>query len=307
MSSVPDGGGGIKAEVAPMVFAILLALSFTGSFDVLPVPLAEPPFEAQFAPAWCGTYDIPDLLLVESTPNEGSDYDEWFGLFEGWPSVTFHHGGIVDAIRGTRMPNGVPSVLRVPGDDRFHIYQFICGDEADLAMYGDPPNRYGVVLCPRLLAVYSDPTDPGSSSVLDFLTYAHGPDDVEEDLDFTFQQLRWAEVDDGTLYVSNAHRTYAESSGGLNGFVTAIDPVTLEVLWRSEPLVSNSENFVVLRDGIITGYGFTGEDDYLYILNRHTGNTVERIPVPSAPEFLFADGDRLYVRCYDTDLVFSIR
>ncbi|MDM7992219.1 MAG: hypothetical protein QUS11_02790 [Candidatus Fermentibacter sp.] len=290
-----------------MVFSVLLALSFTGSFDVLPVPLAEPPFEAQFAPAWCGTYDIPDLLLVESTPNGGSDYEDWFDRFEDWPSVTFHGGGNNDAIRGERLPNGVPGFLRVPGNDEFDIYQFIYGDEADLAMYGDPPNRYGVVLCPRLLALYLDPVDPEPSAVLDFLTYAHGPADLEEDMPFTFQQLRWADVEDGTLYVSNAHRTYAESSGGLNGFVTAIDPVTLEVLWRSEPLVSNSENFVVLRDGIITGYGFTGEDDYLYILDRHTGNTVERIPVPSAPEYIFVEDDRLYVRCYDTDLEFSIR
>lgn len=290
-----------------MVFAALLAASFTGSFDVLPVPLAEPPFEAQYAPARCGTFDIPELRLLESTPNGGSDYEEWFGRFEDWPSVTFHGGGNNDAIRGEWLPNEVPGFLRVPGNDEFDIYQFIYGDEADLAMYGDPANRYGVVLYPRLLAIYLDPVDPEPSAVLDFLTYAHGPADLEKDLEFTFQQLRWAEVDDGVLYVSNAHRTYAESSGGLNGFITAIDPVTYEILWRSEPLVGNSENFVVVGDAIISGYGFTGEDDFVCILNRHTGHTVERIPVPSAPEYIHAEGDRLYVRCMDTDLVFSIR
>lgn len=290
-----------------MVFAAVLATSLTGSFDVLPVPLAEPPFEAQYAPARCGTYDIPELRLLESTPNGGSDYEDWFDRFEDWPSVTFHGGGNNDAIRGEWLPNEVPGFLRVPGNDEFDIYQFIYGDEADLAMYGDPPNQYGVVLYPRLLAVYLDPVDPEPSAVLDFLTYAHGPADIEEDMDFTFQQLRWAGVVDGTLYVSNAHRTYAESSGGLNGFITAIDPVSYELLWRSEPLVGNSENFVVVRDAIISGYGFTGEDDFICILNRHTGSTVERIPVSSAPEYIFAEGDRLYVRCYDTDLVFSIR
>lgn len=290
------------------MYMLLALLASGGDFgEVLPIPLETPPFEAQYAPALCGAYDIPDLLLLESTPNSGSDYEEWFDRFEDWPSVTFHGGGNNDAIRGEWLPNEVPGFLRVPGNDEFDIYQFIYGDETDLAMYGDPPNRYGVVLCPRLLALYPDPVDPEPSAVLDFLTYAHGPADLEDDMDFTFQQLRWAEVDDGVLYVSNAHRTYAESSGGLNGFITAIDPGTLEILWRSEPLVSNSENFVVLDDGIVTGYGFTGEDDYLYILNRHTGNTVERIPVPSAPEYLFAEGDRLYVRCYDTDLVYTVR
>lgn len=290
-----------------MLFAVLLATSLTGSFDVLPVPLAEPPFEAQYAPAWSGTYDIPDLLLLESTPNDETDFDGWFELFDDWPSITYHVGGVVDAIRGTRTPNGVPPVLRVPGNDEFNIHQFIYGEDAEIAIYGDPPNRYGVVLCPRLLALYPDPTDPDPSFVLDFLTYAHGPADVEETLPYTFQQIRWADVVDGVLYVSNAHRTYAESSGGLNGFITAIDPVSLEVLWRSEPLVSNSENFVVVGDAIISGYGFTDEDDYICVLNRHTGATVERIPVETAPEFLHVSGDRLYVRCHGADLVYSIR
>ena len=288
---------------------ILLALFASGGGfgEVLPVPLETPPFEAQYAPARSGTYDIPDLLLLESTPNDGTDYDEWFGLFEDWPSITYNAGGIVDAIRGTRTPNGVPPVLHVPGNDEFNIHQFIYGEEADIAIYGDPPNRYGVVLCPRLLALYSDPTDQDASAVLDFLTYAHGPADVEEDLPYTFQQIRWADVIDGVLYVSNAHRTYAESSGRLNGFITAIDPVSLEVLWRSEPLVSNSENFVVAGDAIISGYGFTDEDDFVYILNRHTGHTVERIPVPTAPEYFRVEGGRLYVRCRDTDLVYTFQ
>jgi len=294
-----------------MTFAVLLAVSFTGSFqgsfEVLPVPLAEPPFEAQYAPSRCGTYDIPELRLLDSSPNDGTDYEEWFAMFDDWPSETFHGGGINDAIRGEWLPNDVPAFLRVPGNDEFDMYQFIYGDEADIAVYGDPPNRYGVVLCPRLLALYPDPADPEPSATLDFLTYAHGPADVEEDLPYTFQQIRWADMVDGVLFVSNAHRTYAESSGGLNGFITAIDPVSLEILWRSEPLVSNSENFVVVGDAIISGYGFTGEDDFICILNRHTGCTAERIPVPSAPEYLFAEGDRLYVRCSGTDLVFSIR
>jgi len=60
-------------------------------------------------------------------------------------------------------------------------------------------------------------------------------------------------------------------------------------------------------DAIISGYGFMGENDFICILNRHTGHTTERIPVETAPEFLYIAGDRLHVCCHGTDLVYSIR
>ncbi|HOO64713.1 MAG TPA: hypothetical protein PK364_12455, partial [Synergistaceae bacterium] len=53
----------------------------------------------------------------------------------------------------------------------------------------------------------------------------------------------------------------AEASSGASQIVLA----TGEVLWRSAPLVSNCSNFARSGDGIITGYGFTEEDDYLYV------------------------------------------
>lgn len=151
-----------------------------------------------------------------------------------------------------------------------------------------------------------EPVSHEMGMVLDFLAYTRGPDDLPADEEFTFQQVRWAEVSDGILYVSTAHRTYAESSGGLNAFVTAIDLETLGILWRSEPLVANSENFLIIGDTIVSGYGFTAEEDRICLLNRLTGETLERIPVPSAPQYFYRDGDSLFVRCYSTDLVYAI-
>jgi hypothetical protein len=289
-------------------FLVLISLC-AAQEEVLPRPLETPPFRYtldSFDGMECGVY-VPYLILLESSPNHDVDFDDWFVGMEDWPAVTFHNGGVNDEIRGTDPPTGITRILHSPGDGEFHLYQFIFGDEGDIAMYGDPPNGFGVVLNPRILEIFLDPVDPEPSLVLDFLTYGHGPDDIAEDVSFTFQQLRWAEVSEGVLYVSNAHRTFAESSGGLNAYMTAIDLKTLQVLWRSEPLVANAESFVLRGDAVITGYGFTEEDDFIYILDRMTGVILEKIPVPSAPEYLYADGDRLYVRCYDTDLVFSIR
>ena len=64
--------------------------------------------------------------------------------------------------------------------------------------------------------------------------------------------------------------------------------------------------FIVSDDGIITGYGFTSEDDYLCELGRHTGKTVSKQRAKSGPEALALKGDVLYVRTYNTDYRFTM-
>ena len=81
------------------------------------------------------------------------------------------------------------------------------------------------------------------------------------------QELHWAAVEDGVLFLCTYHMTYASSTAGNNAFLTAVALGTGELLWQSEPLVCNTWNFL-LRDGwIISGYGFTAEPDHLFVLD----------------------------------------
>ena len=59
-------------------------------------------------------------------------------------------------------------------------------------------------------------------------------------------------------------------------------------------------------DLIVSGYGFTAEPDYLYLLDRRSGKVLDRVPVPSAPEILKLRGDRLHVRTYDRRVIARI-
>lgn len=290
-----------------MIAYVLVMLSIAGIEQVLPLPLETPPFENTSGECYCADSM---LELISCTANGVTDYESWFDSVEAiggdWPSRTFHNGGINDAIRGDIPPVGIGSALAVPGGDTFHLYQTINSNDYIIAFYGDPPNRFNVVLYPRILVLLNRNTFK-VADVLDFLTYAYDPaQTANEEREFTFQALKWAEADDGVLYVSNAHRTYSEISGGSNGYITALDMNTLEVLWRSDPLVSNSENFLLLDDVIVTGYGFTDEDDFVYLLDRATGEVIESVAVPSAPEYFHIYWNTLYVRCYDTDCVFEI-
>ena len=58
---------------------------------------------------------------------------------------------------------------------------------------------------------------------------------------------------------------------------------------------------------IICGYGFTNEPDYLYLINKNTGDLLQQIKLNTAPEYIIRKQDQLYVRTYDTDYIFEIK
>lgn len=113
---------------------------------------------------------------------------------------------------------------------------------------------------------------------------------------------------ESALFVSNSHYTYASATRGRNAYLTAVDYIRRRVIWRSPALVANARTFVLTDDLIVSGYGFTDEPDYLYLLDEQTGRVLHRLAVPSAPEIirLRADG-LLNVRTYDHRLVVRIR
>jgi hypothetical protein len=121
------------------------------------------------------------------------------------------------------------------------------------------------------------------------------------------QDLLWARVVDDRLYVSHAHSTYAESTGGMNGYLTALSVADGALLWRSGPRVANARTFEVVDDVIIAGYGFTAEPDYLYVLDRFTGRVIQEERIRTAPTWIVVRGDVLLVRAYDADYEFAIR
>ena len=117
--------------------------------------------------------------------------------------------------------------------------------------------------------------------------------------EFTTMEIPYAAIYDGTLYVELAHRTYSADQP-CTGYIVAIDAATGMLKWRSDMLVANGHNFLVGEDTIICGYGFTAEDDYLYILSRYSGAVLERRLLRSAPDYFIPMDDSLYVLTYNT-------
>jgi len=154
--------------------------------------------------------------------------------------------------------------------------------------------------------VAADPKTRWSRYVLDFKLWQHAPRFEPGEQGFTEMDTRWAVEEGGILYVSHCHRTYASSSRGLNAYITAIDLKDYSIIWRSQPLVSNTRNFELRGDFIITGYGFTDEPDFLYVLDKATGEKVGRYPVKTGPDYVISRNDSLFVRTYDTDYIYAV-
>lgn len=105
---------------------------------------------------------------------------------------------------------------------------------------------------------------------------------------------------DGIFYGASVTNGYAEPD---SCFMFAYDLEQDKLLWRSADQSYNSMNFVIKGDVILCGYGFTAEDDYLYQINRNTGEILDRLELKKMPDLLVEQDGKLYVHTYSYDYV----
>ena len=149
---------------------------------------------------------------------------------------------------------------------------------------------------------------PSGDQLYDFDLYnlGNGPDAEKDKYSAATQYIRWAQIKDGILYVELSMNGYASEEPD-SSYIVAIDLDTKDVIFRTEPQTANAENFVIEDDAIICGYGFTSEPDFIYILDRFTGEKIEKIKVNSAPDLFKVRDDTLYVATYNTAYEFKIK
>ena len=83
--------------------------------------------------------------------------------------------------------------------------------------------------------------------------------------------------------------------------------MTFILAWRSADQTYNSMNFLVKGDVIFCGYGFTAEDDYLYQLDKNTGEVIDRLPLKKMPDLMAEKDDKLYVHTYSYDYEIEVQ
>lgn len=269
----------IRSALIP---AILLLAAAVPSIETLePVVLPTPAFDRADAKVR-SPYA---LKLVSSRPNKITDEAEWFE----------RNGLELDRFDPDNLPADLPRRYRGT-----NLIQAIFSPDSYVLLFG---KDYGGAR----YVVGMDRKTSACRYAFDFANFLTVPGVTDDYLNLTEETVTWAREQDGVLYVANGHRTYAADTKGRNAYLTAIDLKTGKILWRSRPLVSNAQEFEIVGDVIVTGYGFTREPDFLFLLDRKTGGVLVKQPVKSGPEHILAKDGKLYVRTYDTDYVFEIR
>ena len=110
-------------------------------------------------------------------------------------------------------------------------------------------------------------------------------------------------IENGIFYGASVMNGYAQPD---TCFMFAYDLENEKLLWRSADQTYNSMNFLVKGDVIFCGYGFTAEDDYLYQLDKNTGEVIDRLPLKKMPDLMAEKDDKLYVHTYSYDYVIEI-
>lgn len=293
--AVSPGNLGVKALFDVATAALLASQdSAARSFaNINPTPLAPPPWQyTLIQPVAAPPGAPPKLVQTRKQSNSITDEAEWLRRH----NLRLPEYEVPNPMRGNpgNLPPGIPPTY---GNEL--LIQAIAHPDHTILVYGPnyaTGNHLAVLdASGRMLAF------------LDFSAYRLAPDNLQSDLQFVDQGVQWAELKDGTLFVSHGHRTYARSSKGMNAYITAIELASAELRWRSEPLVAGAANFVIDGGFILTGYGFTAEPDHVVVLARATGKTVSKTRVDSAPEYLFVQNRRLLMRTYDTDYEFDLR
>ena len=90
-------------------------------------------------------------------------------------------------------------------------------------------------------------------------------------------------------------------------FMFAYDLENNKLLWRSGDQTCNTMNFIVKKDVIICGYGFTSEKDYLYQLNLHTGEVIASLELKKQPDLLVPQDNMLYVHTYSYNYMIEMQ
>ncbi len=119
-------------------------------------------------------------------------------------------------------------------------------------------------------------------------------------------EVDFAQVVGDVLLLQLSHNGYAKEVHGKHAFVAALDLDSGALDWSSEPLVGNAQNFLVVGGDVIAGYGFTAEPDALFVLDITSGMIEQKVPLASGPTWILRKGDQVFVRTYDTDVVFRL-
>ena len=108
------------------------------------------------------------------------------------------------------------------------------------------------------------------------------------------------------IYFNQACKSYSKDQGGNCSYLFSYNIKSGTLEWKSDNLCSNGI-FLVENNFIISTYGFTEENDYVYLINKTNGEIIDKYKVKSDPQYIEIHDNKLYVIDYNfTVYIFNI-
>ena len=238
-----------------------------------------------------------NLEFRSKSPNDITDDEEWLNKYSSGMSpkvtYTFTPGGV-------HAPQEIKKIVPTKYYGLYRRYIEMM-DGYNVIYYGKKYSSGDFGVSPELIVV----TDSSINKVIhafDFLNFSHPQDSYNSFAEFYVSEVQ---IENDVLYACWSHDTYSKFSNGYNAYLLAIDLKTSTLKWMTKPLTCNS-GFQIYKDVILTGYGFTDEKDYVYVIDKETGDRILTRAVDKAPGYFSVIEDKLYVRTYSLDYTFQI-
>ena len=114
---------------------------------------------------------------------------------------------------------------------------------------------------------------------------------ITDEYALELQDIRY---ENGRFYFNMACPTYSEMSGGKCSRLYCLDVRTGSIIWKSDNLISN-DIFVLYDNYIISSYGFTNERDFVYLINKSTGEVECRMSLDAKAQYIEVKEEKVYV------------
>lgn len=162
---------------------------------------------------------------------------------------------------------------------------------------------YGENFGHTLKVVITDEQQETLYAAYDFAKYEFSP---KTTLMGNYQRVDDFVIEGNVLYVAHGTNGYSDGAGYQTGYITAFNMEKQEIIWTTQPLTCNS-HFTIYNNSIICGYGFTSEPDNLFVLDKYSGQRVQKISMKKMVNDVVVRDGLAYVRTYSFDYVFKIK
>jgi len=223
------------------------------------------------------------LELYHEEANQIVDEEDWFDRF-GFYYPQPIDMSVSDIPRSTMY--GELKFLRMHNKRYYAIYETVYQLTEAKDIY-DEGHNYTLIVLPKT-------SDTAIAFDLDRLF----PDILE---------MCWFDAVDDVVYFNATYNGYADIREEKTGYLYSLDITDGIVIWATKNLISSYRGFTLYRNHIITGYGFTAEPDFLYVVNRFNGSTAQTIPIKTAHEYIAIKNNRCYVRTYNMNYVYTMQ